>query len=72
MKNVFKIVPVGIYGGGCALVAADTIEEAEAIFRDDEIYNYIFDYYNCKIKEVPDLCCDSDESKLIFSHIYVE
>ena len=72
MKKVFEIIPVGIYGGGCALVAADTIEEAESIFRDDEIHSYIFDDYNCKIKEVRNLYCNTDDAKLIFNHIYVE
>ncbi len=72
MKKVFEIAPTGIYGGGCALVAADTIYEAESIFRDVEYYDYIFDGYNCKIKEVPDLYCDTDESKVILTNIYVE
>lgn len=72
MKKVFKITPSLSYGGGCALVAADTMDEAESIFRDDEYHNYIFEDYNCKIKEVRNLYCDTDDAKLIFNHIYVE
>ena len=72
MKKVFKITPNSEYGGGCALVAADSVDEAKSIFRQVAYYDYIFNEYHCDINEVPDLCCNANESKVILTHIYVE
>ena len=67
--KVFKIIPNKSGGFGCALIAADSKLDAEIKFRNNEFNDYNFEYYNCSIKEIPNLIYNSKESKIIFDCI---
>ena len=71
-KDVYKIVPTRQYSGGCALVAANSKEEAKAKFIEDDYYAFLIEDGECEIYQVPELSCDTNECVVIFNTIYIE
>ena len=64
--KVFKIVPTKNYCHGCAIVAADTAEQAKKFYLDyDEFNQFLFDDCNCKVEEIKDLEYHGDDIVLI-------
>lgn len=70
--NVFIIKPSVAYSGGCALVAANSANEAEILYKDDEARAFDFELYEFKIENSYDLTCNTDKPKIILDTIYIE
>lgn len=68
----FKIEPTVVYSGGCAIVAANTTDEAIKEYCKSEYNNYIYDEYNCTCNIVQGLEYDTDVPKVIINNIYIE
>ena len=68
----FEIKPTAGYTGGCAIIAATTVEEAIKEFCKDSYNDYIYDFVNCTCNIIPGLDYNTDTPKIIISSIYIE
>lgn len=54
--KVFKIIPNVCYGHGCAIIAANSEEEAKKLYIEASEFNkFLFDDLNCSIHEIEHL-----------------
>lgn len=69
--KLWKITPMDPYTGGCALVAAETIEQAYLLLQQ---YDEYLEEWMVSLTgdEVNEISYSGSEAKVIFSHIYLE
>jgi len=71
--QVYKIEPTYSYSYGCALIAANSEEEAISIYRNSSDYNdYIYKQYDCTCIIVYKLTYDCVEPTVILDTIGAE
>ena len=70
--NVYKIIPNIVYAGGCALIAANSIEEAIKMFCSDDYKRYSYESNICSCGIVYGMNYDTDKPCIIFDTIFVE
>lgn len=63
--KVFKIIPTKNYCHGCAIVAADTTEQAKKIYLEYEFNDILFNDGECIVKEIKGLTYHGDDIILI-------
>lgn len=60
--KVFKIIPTKAYCHGCALVAANSEEEAKKLYlEEDEFNDILFDDGKCIVEEIKGLTYDGND-----------
>lgn len=67
----FKIEPNVGYSGGCAIVAAPTLNEAVKEYCKSEYNAWTYDEYKCTCNIVKDLEYNTDIPKVIIDKIYI-
>lgn len=68
--QVYKISPTDQYVGGCALVAAKSVEEAIKEFCKDDYYAFQYEDYTCTCNIIVGLDYDTESSCIIFNCLY--
>lgn len=68
--KVFSLYPGTGYSGGVILIAANNLEEAQNLAKQDEYVEYYGDIAN--MKEVEELSANVDTPKVILSSWYIE
>ena len=68
--KVFSLYPNTFYSGGVILIAANNLEEAQNLAKQDEYAEYYGDIAN--MKEVEELSANVDTSKVILAAWYIE
>ena len=68
----FKIVPKVDYSGGCAIVAAPTLNEAVKEYCKSEDNVWTYDEGKCTCNIVQGLEYDTDTPKVVINEIYIE
>lgn len=68
--KVFSLYPQMLYSGGVVLVAANNLEEAINLAKQDEYLEYYGDFAN--MKEVEELSANVDTPKIILNRLYIE
>lgn len=68
--NVFKIIPTATGTTGCALVAANKVEEAINTYTGSAMYRYRFyKEGGCKTDIIASLICETKHSCVLFDCI---
>lgn len=70
--QVYRIEPRVLYGGGSALVAAKSTEEAIKVFCSDEYRTYTYEEHNCTCNIIVGLDYDTTVPHVMFNDIYIE
>ena len=70
--KVFRITPTEQYSGGAAYVAANDVEEAIKIFRENDHRDYEYEYGDCICEHVVNMSYNTDKPFVIFDDLWLD